>query len=190
MLEEGKVFRSAVWHGTPPHRWESFRTKTDEMSFSTGMGLPGKVLTTGKPVWIKDLSAEQGFLRRRIAKAAGLKSAFASPILVGSQVVGVLEFFSEKEVPVNNHLLEVMVHVGAQLGRVAERQKSESQLKATLGMREVLIKELHHRVKNNLHVIASLLSLQASSARLANAPTAIVHPRGCPGSAAPAPSPT
>ena len=161
LLEGEEVFQSAVWHGTPPREWESFRTKTDEMSFSSGKGLPGKVLITGKPVWITDVSAEEGFLRRRIAKAAGLKSAFASPILVGSQVVGVLEFFSEKEVPVKNDLLEVMVHVGAQLGRVAERQKSESQLKATLGMREALIKELHHRVKNNLQIISSLLRLQS-----------------------------
>lgn len=165
LLEEGKALGSAVWHSTPPRRWESFQEKTDRMSLPLGGCLPGKVFATGKPVWIRDISAEPDFLRRRIARAAGLRSAFSSPILVGSQVVGVLEFFSDKEVPVNNDLLEVMVHVGAQLGRVAERQRSESQLKATLGMREVLIKELHHRVKNNLQIISSLLRLQSEHVR-------------------------
>ena len=47
-----------------------------------------------------------------------------------------------------------------------ERKATEEKLRAAIDEKDVLLKELHHRVKNNLQIISSLISMQAAHSKL------------------------
>src|SRR5262249_13388190 len=70
-----------------------FEAETRQGRFSHGVG-PGRTWALARPSWISDVTSEPAFSRRAAALGAGLHAAFSLPMMLGREVVGVLEFFT------------------------------------------------------------------------------------------------
>ncbi len=66
-----------IWHLDDAARFASFRAESERISFTAGVGMPGRVWQTHRPVWLGDLMADHNFLRSACAREAGLHAGFA-----------------------------------------------------------------------------------------------------------------
>jgi len=112
---------SKIWILKDWTHFDAFRQVTESTKFVPGIGLPGRVLASGKAAWIRDVTKDSNFPRAKLAKQIGVKAGFAFPILVGPKVVAVMEFFSEEAIELDAKLLHVMENIGYLLGRIFER---------------------------------------------------------------------
>jgi PAS domain S-box-containing protein len=99
------------------------------MTFMPGIGLPGRVWSSREPAYIPDVVQDSNFPRARIAVSEGLHAAFAFPILLGSEVVGVMDFFSQEIRQPDQDLLDMMATIGSQIGQFLERKRAEEELR-------------------------------------------------------------
>ena len=128
--ENAPLQSTSLWFIRDPERFESFRQVTQQTHFPPGVGLPGRVFQTGRPEWVTDLSVE-GLLRVEQVKQSGLKAAFGFPVLVGAEVVAILEFFTDEVKQPDHLLLNSLANIGVQIGRVVERRRILESLEAS-----------------------------------------------------------
>jgi signal transduction histidine kinase len=88
----------------------------------------------------------------------GIRSAFAFPVLVGTEVAAVLEFFATTETEPEAELRDLVVNIGTQLGRVVERVRAEQALRES---REAL-RSSHDRIQD---LAGSLITAQEEERR-------------------------
>ena len=102
-----------------------FVERSREMQFAPGVGLPGRVLESGEPAWIRDVVEDPNFPRATVAAQVGLHGACAFPIVHGGRVLGVFEFFAPTTREPDQDMLAMMAATGSQIGQFMERRRAE-----------------------------------------------------------------
>ena len=130
--------------------------------FGPGQGLPGRVWATRRPAWILDAAQATNFPRAAVAASEGLHAAFACPVVVGPEILGVLEFFSRQIREPDADLLEMMGTFGAQVGQFVQRRRAEEALRETDRRKDEFLATLAHELRNPLAPIRNALALMKS----------------------------
>ena len=120
---------SGVWHGPAGGQYELLRLAAKGNRYERGQGVPGRIWETGIPLVVPDVSKSPSYTWMRDPERLGVHGAFAMPILVGSQVVAVIEFFSTEPMHVDPDFAPLARKLGVQLGRLFERRRSEELLR-------------------------------------------------------------
>ncbi|HUJ94999.1 MAG TPA: ATP-binding protein [Terriglobales bacterium] len=122
----GSLICAEAWH-VPVHEYAEFLSASRTTSFSSGEGLPGRALGNGEPVWVSDLERYAHLPRMGAAARAGLHSTVAFPIAMGTEILGVMELFSEEIRGPDEELLKVLANIGSQVGQFVARKLAEQE---------------------------------------------------------------
>ncbi|MFQ5685387.1 MAG: PAS domain S-box protein [Candidatus Scalindua sp.] len=105
---EETMIPSGIWYFDRFKKYERFKKVTETNIFKKGVGLPGRVLESGEPAWITDLTKDSNFPRAKLVDDIVVKSGFAFPVLEQKKVVAVLEFFSSRLFERDDSLLQAI----------------------------------------------------------------------------------
>ena len=150
-----------VWHKENV-KVPQFEAVNRESTFMLGIGLPGRVWSRHEPAYIPDVVHDTNFPHASVAASEGLHAAFAFPILLGGDVLGVMEFFSHDIRQPEQELLNMMATLGSQIGQFIERKQTEDALRNAQ-------RELAHVAR-----VATVGELTASIAHEVNQPLAAI----------------
>jgi PAS domain S-box-containing protein len=90
-----------------------------------GRGLPGHAWAARTPIWMRDVQSDPRFLRGPLAEKLNLRAGVAVPVLSDDEVIAVLVFLVSEPREEDEHLIDLVSAVSAQLGALVRRKQAE-----------------------------------------------------------------
>jgi signal transduction protein with GAF and PtsI domain len=129
----------------------------DKPSLFVGEGIVGLVARTGKPMAVLDVRQDARYRNVGMARQEGLCSLLCVPLAVRDRVIGVLNCYTATPHRFSADEISLFSTLANQTALAIEN--------ARLVTNTAIVREMHHRIKNNLQNVAMLLRLQMSTER-------------------------
>ena len=120
----------SLWFTQEPERFREFIDASNGIPIVPSPShMIGRAYLSGVANWVSDLSRMTDWNRLDVALAAGLQTGVVIPVMAHGHVAAFIEFYSDHRVEATNAWLELVEAIGAELSRVAERQRAERELR-------------------------------------------------------------
>jgi signal transduction protein with GAF and PtsI domain len=151
LLDEatGELILRATQHLSPAYR--------EKPALKVGEGITGLVAQTGQPLSVLDVSADARYRHADVARQVGLCSLLCVPLTVRDRVIGVFNCYTAEPHRFTDEEVALFSTLANQTALAIEN--------ARLVTNAAVVREMHHRIKNNLQNVAMLLRLQMSGDR-------------------------
>jgi signal transduction protein with GAF and PtsI domain len=121
-----------------------------------GQGIIGEVVVSGRPIYVRDVRTDARYLGTELARAEGLVSLLSVPLSVRDRVIGVLNCYTAETRQFTEEQQTLFATLANQTALAIEN--------ARLVTNTAIVREMHHRIKNNLQTVAMLMQLQLADA--------------------------
>ncbi len=121
-----------------------------------GEGIIGRVAQSGERAYVADISADSRFANPQLAAEEGLVSMLAVPLSVRDKVIGVVACYTNELREFSENQISLFTTLANQTALAIEN--------ARLATHAAVVREMHHRIKNNLQTVAMLMQLQIPDA--------------------------
>ncbi|WP_426532883.1 histidine kinase dimerization/phosphoacceptor domain -containing protein [Bradyrhizobium sp. McL0615] len=141
---------------------------------------PGRAFQTAEPVTIKDFGKQEEYVRSDLLKEHGIVSVSNVPVLTNGAAWGVLEVDSTAPRDFTEDTTDFLTAAAALIGTVLRHNAPPEEARmmaaaAEAQRREILLREMQHRVKNNFQLVLSSISIQKRRSQGAEVHRALDH---------------
>ncbi|MFT6220178.1 MAG: PAS domain S-box-containing protein [Myxococcota bacterium] len=134
--ESESLITSGLWHLDDAEKFEMFKKATEATKFKINIGLPGRVLKSKKPLWIKDVQTDENSPRTKLGFQMSVHGGFALPILVRDEIFAILEFYSSNPLDHDLEMMDAMSSISTKLNIAIERKLADEKLELTKKLME------------------------------------------------------
>jgi two-component sensor histidine kinase len=121
----------------------------------------GHAFVLSEPVAVSDYQNDQNYQYPQILKDHGCIASINVPLRTDQGNFGVLEVDHTSAHSFSSDDLSFLTCLGNTVARAVELRRALLSMEAALDEKQLLIREMNHRIKNNLSLVAAMLSLQA-----------------------------
>jgi two-component system, sensor histidine kinase PdtaS len=145
--------------------WKEGVVRTATLSADLS-SVPGRAYRTGEPVTIENFATQSEYERSEFLADHGIVSLSNVPIFIDGGAWGVLEVDSTTPRDFSHDTTEFLMAAGALIGAFLQRHHAHAaeaeriSARAQAETREVLLREMQHRIKNNFQLVLASIAIQ------------------------------